>query len=111
MAVLAVKTGKQLTDELAESVMGWRLAPGQYIKSDRGWTPRWRFQPVQRMEDALRLLERAAPQEYAVGAAENGAFWARVRIAGKTGEACESSQARALTFAIARAIGIDVEEI
>ena len=104
-----MKTAKQLTDVLAERVMGWRLAPGRYIKSDRGWTPRWRFQPVQRMEDAFRLLERTSPQEYAVGAAADGNFWAKVRIAGVTGEARESSQAQALTFAIARAVGLDPE--
>jgi len=62
------------------------------------------------MADANRLLEQTVPQEYAMGASKNGGFWARVRIAGVTGEARESSQARALTLAIARAIGIDVEE-
>ncbi len=57
----------------------------------------------------MRLLEQAVSQEYAMGAAEGGGFWARVRIAGVAGEARESSQARALTYAIARAIGIDPE--
>jgi hypothetical protein len=109
MAVRAVKTAKQLTDMLAERVMGWRLAPGRYVKSDRGWTPRWRFQPLQQTADAFRLLERAAPQEYTVGAATDGNFWAKVRIAGVIGEARESSQARAITFAIVRALGIDPE--
>jgi hypothetical protein len=100
---------QRLTDQLAERVMGWRLAPGRYVKSGRTWMPQWRFQPVQRVEDALRLLQQAASEEYAMGAAENGGFWARVRIASTTGEARESSQARAMTFAIARAVGIDPE--
>jgi hypothetical protein len=75
----------------------------------RQWQPRWRFQPGERVEDAFRLLKHAAPQEYAVGTTENGSFWAKVRVAGVTGEARESSQARAITFAIARAVGIDPE--
>jgi hypothetical protein len=75
----------------------------------RQWQPRWRFQPLQQTADAFRLLERAAPQEYIVGATTDRNFWAKVRIAGVTGEARESSQARAITFAIARAIGLKVD--
>jgi hypothetical protein len=89
--------------------MSWKVGPDRFMMGDRQWQPRWRFQPAQRMEDAFRLLERATPQEYAVGAAKDGRFWAKVRIAGVTGEARESSQARAITFAIARAFGIDPE--
>ena len=67
-----------------------------------------RFAPVERMEDAFRLLQKTAPEEYSMGAADD-VFWARVRVAGVIGEARESSQARALTFAIARAIGVEPE--
>lgn len=102
-------TEQRLTDELAVEIMGWRLAPDRYIKPRRSWEPRWRFQPLKRMADANRLLEKAAPEEYAMGAPEGGGFWARVRIAGVTREARESSQARALTFAIAYAIGLKVD--
>jgi hypothetical protein len=101
-------TTDQLTTILAEHVMGWKVGPDRFMMGGRQWQPRWRFQPVQRMADAIRLLEQAAPQEYTMSAAENGGFWARVRIAGVTGEAREPSQARALTFAIARAIGLKV---
>jgi hypothetical protein len=62
-----------------------------------------------RLADAIRLLECADLQEYTMGAAESGGFWARVRVAGITGEACESSQARAITFAIVRALGLKEE--
>ena len=103
-------TAERLTALLAERIMGWRVGPDRFLTGDRHWLQRWRFQPLERMADASRLLEQATPQEYAMGASENGGFWARVRIAGVTGEARESCQARALTFAIARAIGIDVEE-
>jgi hypothetical protein len=101
-------TGEHLTLILAERVMGWGIGPDRFLLGNRGWLPRWRFQPTERLEDAFRLLEQAAPQEYAIGSAENGGFWARVRVAGVTGEARESSRARAVTYAIARALGIQV---
>jgi hypothetical protein len=99
----------RLTEELAHQVLGWSVGPDRFVMDGRRWLPRWRFQPAARLEDAFRLLDRAAPQEYAMGAAENGGFWAKVRVAGVTGEAHESSQARALTLAIARAIGLNVD--
>jgi hypothetical protein len=102
---------EHLTGRLARQVMDWKVGPDRFVMDGRRWLPRWRFKPLERLADAIRLLEHAAPQEYAMGASENGGFWARIRIAGVTGEARESSQARALTLAIARAIGIDVEEI
>jgi hypothetical protein len=102
-------TDGKLTALMAERIMGWTVGPDRFVMSGRRWLPRWRFQPATRLEDAFRLLERAAPQEYAMGAAENGGFWARVRVAGTIGEACESSQARAMTLAIARAIGLKVD--
>jgi hypothetical protein len=102
-------TNDLLAAVLAERVMGWTVGPERFMMGDRRWLPRWRFQPATRLEDAFRLLERVAPQEYTTGAAENGGFWAKVRVASVTGEACESSQARAMTLAIARAIGLKVD--
>jgi ABA sandwich protein len=101
-------TSERLAAVLAEKVMNWHVGPDRFMMGGRRWLPRWRFQPAGRLEDAFRLLEHAAPQEYAMGAAENGGFWARVRVAGTTGEAQESSQARAITLAVARAIGVEV---
>jgi hypothetical protein len=100
---------ERLTVELVRQILGWKAGPDRFLMGDRRWLPRWRFQPTERLEDAFRLLEQAAPQEYAMGAAENGGFWARVRVAGVSGEARESSQARAISFAIARAIGVEVD--
>ena len=102
-------TNDQLTAILAERILGWKVCPDRFMTSGRHWLSHWRFKPVQRMADAVRLLEQAAPEDYAIGATENGGFRAMVRIAGVTGEARESSQAQALTFAIARAIGLKVD--
>ena len=102
-------TAEVLTALLAERVMAWRVRPERFLIGDRRWLPRWRFQPAERLEDAFRLLEQAAPEEYSMGAAENGSFWVKVRVADTTGEAREPSKPRAITFAIARAFGIDVD--
>src|SRR5579863_8080870 len=102
-------TNDQLAAILADRVMGWTVAPERFMMGGRRWLPRWRFQPATRLEDAFHLLKRAAPQEYATGATENGGFWAMVRVDGTTGEARESSQARAMTVAVARAIGLKVD--
>jgi len=101
-------TNDQLTAILAERIMGWTVSPERFMMGRRSWLPRWRFQPATRLQDALRLLECAAPQMYTIGTTENGGCWATVRIAGALGEAREPSQARAITLAIARAIGLEV---
>ena len=100
---------ERLTEQLARQVMGWKVGPDRFVLGGRKWQPRWYFQPIEHLQDAFRLLEQAQPEGYTMGADENGGFWARVRIAGVVGEARESSQARALTFAIARAIGVEVD--
>lgn len=96
----------QLTALLAKRVMGWRVGPDRFLMGGRQWQPRHRFQPTERMADAYRLLEKAAAQEYRLEAVQGGRFRAVVRIGGVSGESTESSQARALTFAIARALGL-----
>ena len=101
-------TNDQLTALLAQRVMGWTIGPDRFMMGGRRWQPRWRFQPAKNLEQAMRLLERLAPQEYSMGTGEKGTFWARVVISGVVREARESSQARAVTLAVARAIGLEV---
>lgn len=75
-------TNDQLAAVLAERVLHWRVSPDRFLTGKRGWMPRWRFQPTEKLTDALRLLEYTVPQEYAMGAADSGGFWAKVRVAG-----------------------------
>ena len=103
-------TSDQLTSILAERVMGWGVGPDRFMMGNRGWMPRWRFQPVEKLEDAFRLLEQAAPQEYSICGDDKGNIHVQVRIAGTAGEACGTSRPLAITYAIARAVGIDVED-
>lgn len=102
-------TTEHLTAVLAEKVMGWTVGPDRFMMGGRRWLPRWRFQPATRLEDAFRLLENVAPEEFTMGAGESGGFWAKVRVAGTTGEARDVSKPCAITVAIARALGIKVD--
>jgi hypothetical protein len=102
-------TAEVLTALLAERVMHWRVGPERFLMGDRRWLPRWRFKPAERLQDAFRLLEQAAPEEYSMVGAENGSFWVKVRVAGTTGEALEPFKPLAIAYAVARAFGIDVD--
>jgi len=89
--------------------MRWGVAPERFLLGWRGWIPRWRFQPIEKLEDAFRLLEEAAPQRYAMGREGQGLFWVRVRIDGVAGHARDQSKPRAITLAVARALKIQVD--
>ena len=102
-------TTERLTALLAERVMRWGVSPDRFLMANRGWMPRWRFQPAERLDDAFRLLEEATPEEYSICGDETGNTRVQVRIAGRLGEARGTSKALAITQAIARAVGIEVE--
>lgn len=97
-----------LTGLLVEQVMRWRVAPDRYLKSNRSWIPRSRFQPTQNLNHAFQLLEEAQPEHYSMGSEKGGDVWVRVTISGALGEARDTSSAKAITMAIARALGLDV---
>lgn len=96
-----------LTAALAERVMGWTVGPDRFMMGNRRWIPHWRFQPTEKLEDAFRLLEEAAPQEYCINCDDKGGIHVQVRIDGAMGEAQEASVPCAITYAIARAVGIE----
>jgi hypothetical protein len=103
-------TTEQLTATLAERILGWSVGADRFLMNDRRWLPRWRFQPCRSLEDAFRLLEAAHPQEYTMRGRGADGFWVRVDLGSGVGEASDRSKARAITYAIARAVGIQVEK-
>src|SRR5579864_188052 len=100
-------THDQLTAILAERVMGWTVGPDRFMMGNRGWMPRWRFQPADKLDDAFRLLQEAAPQAYSICSDNNGSIHVQVRINGSVGEARGTSMPGAVTYAVARAVGIE----
>jgi hypothetical protein len=101
-------TREDLTAILAEQVMKWGVAPDRFLMERRKWLPRWRFRPAERIEDAFRLLNAIDPAEYIMTGRGSEDFCVRVRLRnGGVGEARHKSEARAITYAVARAIGVD----
>ena len=103
-------TAEQLTAILARRVLGWGVAPDRFLKGGRRWSPRWHFQPLERMEHALQLLEKANAR-YTVENASDGRATARVTVGDRIGTSSADSAAAALTIGLAKAIGIDFESV
>jgi hypothetical protein len=95
----------RLKDELALRLLGWKATPDRFIKSGRGWIPKWRFNPFTRLEDAFLLLDRVAGT-YVLSVGSDGVFSAEVRVGERIGKASGEPKARAITVAISRALGI-----
>ncbi len=99
---------RDLTTKLAEKVMGWRISRDRFMTGEREWIPIHRFQPTERIGDAYKSLERARPTEYSICASDTGVCHVRIRIGTAIGEACDESPPRAVTIALANALGITV---
>jgi hypothetical protein len=97
-----------LVARLVDRVFGWRVTPDRFLTGDRGWLPRWKFQPVQKMADAVRLLEAANTEEYSIAAIANGSFCVKVRIEGVDSEGHAATKPLAICLAVAAALGIEV---
>jgi hypothetical protein len=102
-------TPTKLTIVLAETVMGWRCAPNRFLLGDRQWISWAQFQPLHRVQDAFRLLQRVASTLSLTRTVE-GVFTATVRIGEQTGSACGDSEAATITLALARALRLEVGE-
>jgi hypothetical protein len=109
-------TGAMTTDQLnallAERVMGWTVAPKRFLIGKGRWMPSWRFQPTNCLDDAFQLLEKANAETYTMAGGAAKLFQVRIRVReGAIGYAQDSSKAKAITLAIAQAVGIYVDEI
>jgi hypothetical protein len=98
----------RLTEQLAAKVLGWKTAPGRFIKHGRAWTPRWHFAPFTKLEDAFLLLDHAA-SHYTLTAEKGADFRAEVQVGMCVGKASGKPCARTVTLALARALGLEVD--
>jgi hypothetical protein len=97
---------ERLVERLAVQVMGWRKAPGRYLKAGRTWIPSWRFAPLTTLEDAFKLLA-ASDSTYTLRAGTESVFEAEVHVRGCVGKAFGEPKARTITLALVRALGLD----
>ena len=98
---------ERLTAMLATSVMGWKVAPDRFLTAQRSWIPRWKFNPLERIEDAFMLLDYSKPVRYVISQT-GGAFQVEVECGGRVGRAVGNSKPRAITLALARSLGLEV---
>jgi len=96
----------KLTEALACQVLNWRIAPSRFLKADRGWIPRWRFQPLKQLDDAFFLLDQSGCH-YTINRSVNGTFSAHVRIGGRVGKASCAEMARAICLALGQALQLE----
>jgi hypothetical protein len=94
-----------LTTLLAERVMGWKACPDRFLMSNRKWIPRWRFRPFEDLEDAFQLLDRAADR-FRLTSDNHKMFTAEVQIGRRRRKAAGAHKAKAITTAIALALGM-----
>ena len=99
----------RLTEKLVVHVLKWKVAPGRFIKSNRAWTPRWRFAPLTNLEDAFGLLD-ASGSAYTLATNASGSFEAEVRVGRRIGRASGEPKARTITTALADALGLEVPD-
>lgn len=99
----------RLTERLAAEILGWKATAGRYIKSNRAWTPSWRFAPLTKLEDAFGLLVASA-SSYTLATNPEGGFKAEVRVGGRIGKASGEPKARTITLALARALDLELPE-
>jgi hypothetical protein len=101
-------TDAHLTDQLVLWALGWRLGSDRYIKSDRGWIPRSKFQPLTDIRDAFRILD-ALTHDYSLRAVPNQGFTVEVRHGKWVGRAKAEHKARAISLAVAAVMRIEIE--
>ena len=97
----------QLVDRLAQQVLRWTVARDRFLLGNRGWIPRWKFSPCERLNDAVKLLDGAAPTSYAI-IRTNGQFQVTVDVEGNVGRASGQSRPRTIVLALARSLGLEV---
>ena len=102
-------TNERLTEKLASQILGWKTAPGRFIKPNRSWLPNCRFAPLTNLDQAFDLLERINGT-FTLSTVESGLFQVEVHVGDRVGKASGEPKARAITLALAQALGIEVDD-
>jgi hypothetical protein len=99
----------RLVEKLASVALGWRTAPGRFLKPGRSWAPRHRFAPLTRLDDAFQLVDRVATT-CKLTMVKGGGFAAEVQVGTRVGRASGNSKARTVTMALASALGLGLPD-
>ena len=89
-----VHRGGQLTSEarlvhhLAEQILHWRVGPNRFLTQGRCWVRKSRFNPLERLDHAFRLLDESGSGRYSIGFS-GGRFRVEIELDGAVGERCQ----------------------
>ena len=100
-------TDNLLIDRLAQQVLRWRAGPDRFLTGNRSWIPRWKFNPLERLEDSFTLLDHSGSTHYTISLV-GGTFQVEVECDGRIGKATGHSRSRTITLALARSLGLEV---
>lgn len=101
-------TDAVLTDVLAQRVMHWGVTADRYLIGNRSWIPKWRFNPLEKLEDAFKLLDHSEANRYTISMTGAAGFEVEVDLDGRVGTATREPKPRAITLALARSLGLEV---
>lgn len=79
-------TDNMLIDRLAQQVLHWGIGADRFMTGDRSWIPKWKFNPLEHLEDAFRLLDHSLAVRYSISQS-GGSFAVEVEQGRKTGRA------------------------
>jgi hypothetical protein len=74
----AVMTDNMLIDRLAQQVLHWDIGADRFLPGDRSWIPKWKFNPLEHLEDAFRLLDHSQAMRYSISQS-GGSFTVEVK--------------------------------
>jgi len=101
-----MKNDTVLIDQLAQQILHWRAGPDRFVTGNRSWLPKWRFNPLHRLDDAFLLLDQIKAVRYTISRTD-GNFRVEVEHEGRIGRAAGDSKPRAITLALARCLGLE----
>ena len=103
MPVMEAMTDAALIDRLAKHVFNWGVTADRFLLPNRSWCPRWKFRPLEKLSDAFKLLDAAAPTRYAISFS-SGRFRVEVEVKGNVGRANRTDRPRTIVLALARSL-------
>ena len=101
-------TDAVLIDLLAQRVLGWGVSPDRYLLGRRSWIPKWRFNPLEKLDDAFKLLDHSKLSRYDISMSGDGGFQVEIDVDGNVGKAAGEPKPRTIVLALARSLGLEV---
>jgi hypothetical protein len=94
-----------VTNHEVAALLAKQMSVGCLLLGSRQWITMAHFQLFDRVQDAFRLIQKAA-SGFSVTKTPSGVFTAIVQVGDRAGTACGRAEAAAISLVTARAIGV-----